>query len=140
MLTRFSCFGSLGTRRNKTDAAGFGGLPASNVYYMAGRVAGSNLRAARKLLRRLHVDERLDEVADALSTLLLTSAQLADDCTATDSDVPVYARTKALALHGVLLGQLRAMVPTVADEDVFGQFVAEMMKPSFPEDRPTPSW
>ena len=93
---------------------------------------GSNVRAVRRMARLLHRAERTDEVADALLTLLATSAELADLVSSDDpaNDTPIYARAKVLAGHATMLGQLAGLVGPVVADDVFERFVAELSTPS----------
>jgi hypothetical protein len=93
--------------------------------------SGPNLRAIRKTARRLRAEERTDSVSEALLVLLHSSAGLADLVTSGDptNDVPVYARTKALAAHGTLLRQLADIVAPLNGDSAVDALLAELVQP-----------
>jgi hypothetical protein len=96
------------------------------------RKAPSNSRAIARALRRLHKTDRLDEVGDALATLVVTSALLVDEAMSPTSDMAGYARARVLATHGQLLGQLNEqLAPTLGGQSAMDQFLASLAEPSY---------
>ena len=93
---------------------------------------GPNVRAIRKTARRLRAEERTDDVSEALLVLLHTSAALADLVSSDDpiNDTPIYARQKVLSAHGVMLGQLAALVEPVPSDTLVDQFLASLITPA----------
>jgi hypothetical protein len=106
-------------------------IRADEVESVTARPAGLNLRAARKLLRSLARQERLDDVAAALGQLMVTSAELADmvSLDTPENDVPIYARSKVLSGHAAMLGQLHQMVGPVVEDSAFDRLMTEIATP-----------
>jgi hypothetical protein len=82
----------------------------------------------RKRLRELGGADELDQCAGVLIATLTAAAHLADACCAPDSDVPVYARVKALQLVGDLEGRLHERIGQ-PESDAYAEFLKEMSTP-----------
>jgi hypothetical protein len=93
------------------------------------RSARSISTALRRRIRELGGTEELDRRDGVLIAALTTAAELADACCAPDSDVPVYARVKAIQAVGELEERLyqRTVRPR---PDAFAEFLAELSVPT----------
>jgi hypothetical protein len=97
---------------------------------VSSRRPGGNLRIARRLLRTLRRRDDFDDRGELVGELLLTTADLLDQVTALDSDVPVYARAQAVRAYSMVVDQMLKVATEPEREDAFSAFLAEISKPS----------
>jgi hypothetical protein len=90
----------------------------------------SNLRAAGRVLTRLHRADRLDEFGELLGVLLRSSAALVDAAVGPESDCPGYARARIIGTHAALIAQFAELVGGLASGDAFEAFMAQLAIPT----------
>jgi hypothetical protein len=106
-------------------------IDGDGVRFTMTRAAMPNTTVLRRSLRKLRSEDRLDEIADILATLLETSAKLVDEATGPSSDVAGYARARILQAHGQLLGQLRELVAPGDGRSPVDEFLRSLTVPGF---------